>query len=251
MIIVIVVGSVTALSTTMMRQRDSSPRSAESYDAEFVGPNGFICRHPTPIRHKIKMLYATKPIEAGSQITQDALEERYVWDNLALVDSFESVNAAVGQVAAYRISPGQIVAASATATRAGVPVAPTKSTYEFASQRAIGIGMDSNLNADSIKEGQRVLTVGIDSNPSVAYYINGRPVDFINITGTDKSAKVASVLSDVPVLALAMTSRKNDFGPASAEAVTSVTVVVSPENAVTLSKAASAGKLWLRISPWK
>ncbi|HEY9788824.1 MAG TPA: flagella basal body P-ring formation protein FlgA [Candidatus Obscuribacterales bacterium] len=58
---------------------------------------------------KVIVVYASKNIEEGEIIPQEALEERQVEINKAPVDAFNSVNAVVGQQAAYPIPEGTIV----------------------------------------------------------------------------------------------------------------------------------------------
>jgi len=171
---------------------------------------------------KTKVVYAAKNIEEGEIIPAEALEERDVEANKAPIDAFNSINAVVGQQAAYTVPAGQIVSQHAVKTMAAVT------------------GFEGK-----IKEGMRALTFGVDSNSGVAGFIApGSHVDVVCITGSAGETKAAPVMSDVEVIAVGTTYQKAP-GQSTANPAGSVTVAVTPEDAVKLIKAISAAKPYL------
>jgi len=173
---------------------------------------------------KIKVVYAAKNIEEGQSIPAEALEERDVEVAKAPVDAFNSANAVVGQQAAYAVPAGQIV-----------------------SQHAVKQMAISTTFEGKIKEGMRALTFGVDSNSGVAGFIApGSHVDVVCITGSGGETKAAPVMSDVEVVAVGTTYQKQLGSSASAaNPAGSVTVAVTPEDAIKLIKAISAAKPYL------
>jgi len=173
---------------------------------------------------KVKVVYATKNIDEGEIIPQEALEERDVDATKAPVDAFNSVNAVVGQQAAYPVPAGTIVSNHA--------IKPM----------AVQTGFEGK-----IKEGMRALTFGVDTNSGVAGFIApGSHVDVVAITGSADLTKAAPVMSDVEVIAVGTTYQKAP-GSTTANPAGSVTVTVSPEDAIKLVRAVSAAKLYLTL----
>lgn len=173
---------------------------------------------------KSKCVYAAKNIEEGEIIPQEALEERDVEAAKAPVDAFNSVNAVVGQQAAYPIPAGTIVSNHA--------IKPM----------AVQTGFEGK-----IKEGMRAITFGVDTNSGVAGFIApGSRVDVVAITGSAGDTHAAPVMSDVEVVAVGTTYTKTP-GSTTANPAGSVTCAVNPEDAVKLIKAVSAAKLWLTL----
>jgi pilus assembly protein CpaB len=171
---------------------------------------------------KSKVVYASKNIEEGEIIPAEALEEKDVDQNKAPIDAFTSANAVVGQQAAYPIPAGQIV------------------SQHSVKQMAIQTGFEGK-----IKEGMRALTFGVDTNSGVAGFIApGSHVDVVCITGSAGDTKAAPVMSDVEVIAVGTTYQKAP-GQATANPAGSVTVAVTPEDAIKLIKAISAAKPYL------
>jgi len=171
---------------------------------------------------KTKVVYATKNIEEGEIISQEALEERDVDAGKAPIDAFNSVNAVVGQQAAYTVLAGSIV------------------SQHSVKQMAAVTGFEGK-----IKEGMRALTFGVDTNSGVAGFIApGSHVDVVCITGNAGETKAAPVMSDVEVIAVGTTYQKAP-GQSTANPAGSVTVAVTPEDAVKLIKAISAAKPYL------
>jgi len=174
---------------------------------------------------KVKVVYATKNIEEGEIIPQEALEERDVEATKAPVDAFNSVNAVVGQQAAYPVPAGQIVSNHA--------IKPM----------VLQTGFEAR-----IKEGMRALTFGVDTNSGVAGFIApGSHVDVLGITGSADTTKAAPVMSDVEVIAVGTTYQKATAGSTAANPAGSVTVTVTPEDAIKLIRAISAAKLYLTL----
>jgi len=173
---------------------------------------------------KVKVVYATKNVEEGEIIPQEALEERDVEASKAPVDAFNSVNAVVGQQAAYPVPAGTIVSNHA--------IKPM----------AVQTGFEGR-----IKEGMRALTFGVDTNSGVAGFIApSSHVDVIGITGSADTTKAAPVMSDVEVIAVGTTYQKAP-GSTTANPAGSVTVAVTPEDSIKLIKAVSAAKLYLTL----
>jgi pilus assembly protein CpaB len=173
---------------------------------------------------KTKVVFSTKNIEEGEIIPQEALEERDVEAAKAPVDAFNAINAVVGQQAAYPIPAGTVVSNHA--------IKPM----------AVQTGFEGK-----IKEGMRALTFGVDSNSGVAGFIApGSHVDVIGITGGGSDTKAAPVMSDVEVIAVGTTYVKAP-GSTSANPAGSVTVAVTPEDAIKMVKAVSAAKLYLTL----
>ena len=173
---------------------------------------------------KVKVVYATKNIEEGEIIPQEALEERDVEASRAPVDAFNSVNAVVGQQAAYPVPAGTVVSNHA--------IKPM----------AVQTGFEGK-----IKEGMRAVTFGVDTNSGVAGFIApGSHVDVVAITGAADTTKAAPVMSDVEVIAVGTTYQKAP-GSTTANPAGSVTVAVTPEDSIKLIKAVSAAKLYLTL----
>jgi len=173
---------------------------------------------------KVKVVFATKNIEEGEIIPQEALEERDCEVAKAPVDAFNSVNAVVGQQAAYPVPAGTIVSNHA--------IKPM----------AVQTGFEGK-----IKEGMRALTFGVDTNSGVAGFIApSSHVDVVAITGSAEHTKAAPVMSDVEVIAVGTTYQKAP-GSTTANPAGSVTVAVTPEDSIKLIKAISAAKLYLTL----
>jgi len=173
---------------------------------------------------KVKVVYATKNIEEGEIIPQEALEERDVEAAKAPVDAFNSVNAVVGQQAAYPVPAGTIVSNHA--------IKPM----------AVQTGFEGK-----IKEGMRALTFGVDTNSGVAGFIApGSHVDVVAITGAAENVKAAPVMSDVEVIAVGTTYQKAP-GQSTANPAGSVTVACTPEDSIKLIRSISAAKLYLTL----
>lgn len=173
---------------------------------------------------KTKVVYATKNIDEGEIIPQEALEERDVEAAKAPIDAFNSVNAVVGQQAAYPVPAGTIVSSHAIKPMAAV------SGFE-----------------GKIKEGMRAVTFGVDTNSGVAGFIApGSHVDVVGITGGAEATKAAPVMSDVEVIAVGTTYQKAP-GSTTANPAGSVTVAVNPEDAIKLIRSISAAKLYLTL----
>lgn len=180
--------------------------------------------HEQQQQQKTKVVYATKNIEEGEIIAQEALEERDIEATKAPVDAFNATNAVVGQIAAYPIPAGTIVSNHA--------IKPM----------AVQTGFEGK-----IKEGMRALTFGVDTNSGVAGFIApGSHVDVVGITGAGAETKAAPVMSDVEVIAVGTTYQKTP-GSTTANPAGSVTVAVTPEDAIKMVRAISATKLYLTL----
>jgi len=173
---------------------------------------------------KVKVVYSTKNIEEGEIIPQEALEERDIEASKAPVDAYNTVNAVVGQQAAFPVPAGQIVSSHA--------IKPMSAPTGFEGK---------------IKEGMRALTFGVDSNSGVAGFIAPNShVDVVAITGSGSDTKAAPVMSDVEVIAVGTTYQKAP-GSSAANPAGSVTVCVTPEDSIKLIRSISATKLYLTL----
>jgi len=173
---------------------------------------------------KVKVVYATKNIDEGEIIPQEALEERDVEAAKAPVDAFNTTNAVVGQQSAYPIPAGTIVSNHA------IKPMPVQTGFE-----------------GKIKEGMRAVTFGVDTNSGVAGFIApGSHVDVVGVTGSADTTKAAPVMSDVEVVAVGTTYQKAP-GSTTANPAGSVTVAVTPEDSIKLIKSVSAAKLYLTL----
>jgi len=173
---------------------------------------------------KTTVVYAVKDIGEGDVIAQDAVEERQVLKDKAPVDACVSASSIVGQTAAYPIAKETVMTAHAIKTAQVVT------------------GFDSK-----VKDGMRACTIAIDANAGVAGFVQpGSHVDIIAITGNNETTKAAPVMSDVEVVASGTTYTKV-AGQQAANAAGSVTLLVSPQDANKLIKAATAAKLYLTL----
>lgn len=170
------------------------------------------------------VVYAAKDIPEGSEITADALETREELTSKIPSEAMTSPSTGVGCVAAYPIQAGHMVLQNAVKARIAQ------------------VGFEGK-----IKEGFRAVTFGIDSNAGVAGFISpGAHVDILCITGSAADTKAAPVLSDVEVIAVGSTFKKAP-GETQASQVSSITVLVNPEDAEKLVKAVTAGKPYLTL----
>lgn len=175
---------------------------------------------------KTKVVYSTKNIEEGEIIAMECLEERDVETSKAPIDAFNTVNAVVGQVAAYPIPAGTVVSNHA--------VKPM----------ALARGFDSK-----IPEGMRALTFGVDALSDVGGFVApGSHVDVLGITGSGKNLKVTTLMPDLEVIAVGATFQKAP-GEQTANPAGSVTVVVDPNNAEKLVKALADSRAYLTLRP--
>jgi len=173
---------------------------------------------------KGQVVYATKDIAEGAEITADALESRDELTAKIPAGAMTNPSAGVGGLAAYPITQGTIVLQNAVKTRSA------------------SIGFDAK-----IKDGFRAVTFGIDSNAGVAGFISpGAHVDILCITGGAAETKAAPILSDVEVIAVGTTYRKAP-GETQATPATSITVLVNPDDAEKLVKGVTAGKPYLTL----
>lgn len=172
-----------------------------------------------------KVVYATKNIAEGEIISAEAVEEKPVQKTRAPVDSLNSVNAAVGYVAAYTIPAGTVVSTHAIKQLAA------RNDFE-----------------GRIKDGMRAITFGVDSNSGVAGFIMpGSHVDVVAIVGSAETTKAAPILSDVDVIAVGTTYQKTPGGSTVANPAGSVTVAVSPQDGIKLIRSVSSAKLYLSL----
>jgi pilus assembly protein CpaB len=173
---------------------------------------------------KAKVVYSVKDIPEGATVSADALEEKEIEAGKVPPDAFSSSSMAVGRVAKYGISAGQIV-----------------SQHDLAAQ-GISLGFESRL-----KEGMRAVTFAVDNNSGVAGFVTPEShVDIYSMVGAGPETKAAPILSDVEVIACGQIYQKSP-GSSTSVPASSVTVSVTPEDAQKLLKAISASKLYLTL----
>lgn len=214
LMLLIIVGLAVTATMLYMQQSDKARKeitdikSAQEAQASLKGP----------------VVYATKDIPEGTEITADALEVKEEAQAKIPAQAMTNPSAGVGGVAAYPIQAGTMVFMNAVKAR------------------AVQVGFEGK-----IKEGYRAVTFGIDSNSGVAGFIApGSHVDVLCITGSAADTKAAPVLSDVEVIAVGTTYRKAP-GETTATQASSITVLVNPDDAEKLVKAVTAGKPYLTL----
>lgn len=169
------------------------------------------------------VVFAIKDIPEGQTIPSEALEEKSIPLGKMPADALSSAALASGRVSKFGISQGQIV-----------------SQHDLA-PLGISPGFESRL-----QKGMRAVTFGIDTNSGVAGFINPESrVDIMSMVGSGAETKVASILSDVHVIAVGQSYEKEPGGHA--VPASSVTVSVSPEDSQKLVKAIAASKLYLSL----
>lgn len=214
LMLLIIVGL--AVTATMLYMQQSSKQQEKLQQMEAA--------HQAEANQKSDVVYAAKDIAEGTEITADALETRQELSSKIPVGALTTPGSAIGGIAAYPVQQGSVVM--------GNVIKP----------RIIQTGFEGK-----IKEGYRAVTFGIDSNAGVAGFVSpGAHVDILCITGAAADTKAAPVLSDVEVIAVGTTYRKAP-GETQATAASSVTVLVTPDDAEKLVKAVTAGKPYLTL----
>ncbi len=173
---------------------------------------------------KSRVVYAIKAIPEGATISADSLEEREIDAGKAPQDALPSASMAVGRIAKYGIPDGQIVS-----QRELAPV-------------GVSVGFEGK-----IKEGMRAVTFPIDQHSGVAGFVApGSHVDILVTAGSGDDTNTKPILSDVEVIAVGQTFQRTS-GQTGAVPATSITILVSPDDAQKLVKAIMAGKLYLTL----
>ncbi len=214
LMLLIIVGL--AVTATMLYMQGTSNKEAQI--------NQMKAAQEAERSQKSQVVYASKDIPEGQEITADALEVREELSSKIPVNAMTNPSSGIGSMAAYPIQAGSVVLLNAVKAR----IAQT--------------GFEGK-----IKEGFRAVTFGIDSNAGVAGFISpGAHVDILCITGNAGDTKAAPVLADVEVIAVGTTYRKAP-GETQAQQASSITVLVTPEDAEKLVKAVTAGKPYLTL----
>lgn len=214
LMLLIIVGLAVTATMLYMQQSQKAQQTIQQMEAA----------HQAEQNQKGQVVYAAKDIPEGVEITADALETREELTGKIPVGALTSPGAAVGGIAAYPVQQGTVV------------------MNNVIKPRIIQTGFEGK-----IKEGYRAVTFGIDSNAGVAGFVSpGAHVDILCITGSAGDTKAAPVLSDVEVIAVGTTYRKAP-GETQATAASSVTVLVTPDDAEKLVKAVTAGKPYLTL----
>lgn len=181
-----------------------------------------------------KVVFASKNIEEGEIIPQEALEERDVDAAKAPIDAFNSINAVIGQQAAYPIPAGTIVSVHAVK-----PMAVETGFY------------------GKIAEGNRAVTLQVNKNSGINGFM--QPGSRVDILAYNDKVKAGAVLSDAEIVAVDGVYTRTPkyisrpgfdwFAPKRADEpapvdVHSLTFTVSPKDAATLVDASKAADLY-------
>lgn len=173
---------------------------------------------------KAKAVYVMKDVPEGSVIEADDLQEKDIELGRMPIDALPNSTAAVGRIAKFGVSAGQIL-----------------STRDLAPQ-GMQLGFDSHL-----KDGMRAVTFAVDANSGVAGFISpSSHVDIISMVGAGAETKVSPILSDVEIIAVGQIFDRQAKGQTAVPA-SSVTVAVSPDDTQKLIKAVAASKLYLSL----
>jgi pilus assembly protein CpaB len=171
---------------------------------------------------KSRVVFTLKDIPEGTEISSSDLQEREIEASKVPEDAIVSSTLAIGRIAKYGISAGQIFSQHALAA-AGALEQPT------------------------LKKGMRAISFGVDTNAGVAgFLVPGSQVDILAIVGSGVGIKAQPILSDVEVLRVGQNHEKQ-LGPRSCNSVTSFTVALAPTDATKLAKAVTVGKLYLTL----
>lgn len=170
-----------------------------------------------------RVVCALKDISEGESISIEAIEERQVQTGRAPEDAITASSLAIGKVAKYGITAGQII-----------------SLHDVAMQSQSGF-------ENQLRQGARAVTFAVDNNSGVAGFVspNSR-VDVFALVGTGADTKASAVLSDVQVVAVGQIFRKTSTNEAPIP-TSSITVSVDPGDAQKLLKAISASKLYVAL----
>lgn len=210
LIIVVAAGLITMF---VMNQMGEQTKQLEQQKAEYEAK----------MSQKATAVYATKDIPEGSIIASDAVEERQMEAGKKPEDALDSAMQAAGRTVKYPISAGSIISARDLAPIAG------------------STGFEAK-----IRDGNRAVTFGVDSNSGVAGFIApGSHVDIVCVVGSGRETKASPILSDVEVIAVGGVYQRSTTTTATPS--TSVTVGVNPGDADKLIKAMKAGSLYLTL----
>jgi pilus assembly protein CpaB len=171
---------------------------------------------------KSRVVCTLKNIPEGNEISSSDLQEREILTSKVPEDALSSSTLAIGRIAKYGISCGQIL-----------------SMHDLAPAGA--------LEQPTLKKGMRAISFGVDTNAGVAGFVApGSEVDILAIVGSGVGIKAQPILSDVEVLRVGQNHEKQ-LGPRSCNSVTSFTVALAPNDATKLAKAVTVGKLYLTL----
>lgn len=214
MLLIICGLAVTATMLYMQQQGKNQEKLAQIQQAQLEESK----RTMTVIR-------AAKQIEIGELFSPDNTKSDEIPEKSLPQGAVQSQGALSGCVAKVAVNAGDIILNSFVAL-----------------QQQQAKGFDAK-----IKEGFRAVTFAIDTNSGVAGFIYpDSHVDVLCITGSGPDVKAAPVLSDVEVIAVGGTfERPKGEGASAAQAASSVTVLLNPDDAEKLVKSVSAGRPYL------
>ena len=178
---------------------------------------------PKPVASS-DILVANRDIPEGGAITQDAVETRSIESSKVPAGALYNANMALGMHAKVAIRQGDTIMS------------------QFLSYAEKPAGFEAK-----IKPGFRAITFPVDSSTGVAGFLTpDSHVDILAQIGSGAEAKALPILSDVQVIAVGQTFKKEPGSDAQqgAQQVSCVTVSVGPVDAGKLINAMTAGKLY-------
>lgn len=167
------------------------------------------------------VLVASRDIAEDSLITADAIEIRSIESSKIPINSLNSQGAAVGMKARVPIAAGDCILSQSVKMQ----------------EQAKGFEA-------KIRPGYRAITFPVDASTGVAGFITpDSHVDILSQTGSGAESAAIPILSDVQVVAVGQTYRKQP-GVEEAQPSSCVTVSVNPHDAGKLINAMATGKLY-------
>ncbi len=176
----------------------------------------------------VQVVVAAEPIPAKAQLGREKLALRPVPQEFAPPGAATAVEAVLGRITLVPLARGEVVLASKLASR----------------DQPAGL-------AYRIPDGRRAMTVRVSEVIGVAGFPQpGDAVDVVatftrEVTGVDKTQLL---LEDVPVLAVGQQTAVSEAQPRP-ETLTSLTLAVTPEQAVLLTLAEEVGRLRVLLRP--
>ncbi len=167
------------------------------------------------------VLVASRDIAENALITADAVELKSIESSKVPINSLSTEGGAIGLKARVPISAGECILSQS------VKVQEQAKGFEA-----------------KIRPGYRAITFPVDSSTGVAGFINPDSyVDILSQTGSGAESAAIPILSDVQVVAVGQTYKKQ-AGVEDAQPSSCVTVSVSPRDAGKLINAMATGKLY-------
>lgn len=193
------------------------------------GTYAYLLRVSPPPAQQVQVVAAARALSAGAVLTASDLVLKAVPPSLAGPETLSDLTQAEGKVTRVPLVPGELIMRSKLMAPGASP------------------GLGSHL-----PEGYRAVTVAADEVKAVAWLLQpGDRVDVI-VTFPEEVAGVYKsrlLLEDVQVLAVGRTAEVGGPGRSPAGEVRSVTLAVTPEQAVALALAEETGHIRLALRP--